>query len=61
MNYAVQAITQFRTKDGKTRPKSPCGVAVPVGYHLSEDGSEYVRDKDDNERLRTLTEKRKTK
>lgn len=43
MRYPVTAINQIRAKDGKIYPVSPCGVAIPIGFELSHDGSEYIK------------------
>lgn len=41
--YPAIAINQIRAKDGNIYPKAPAGMAVPVGYELSEDGTEYIK------------------
>ncbi len=45
--YPAQAITQIRAKDGKIYPKAPAGMAVPVGFVLSDDGMEYIKQRKD--------------
>ena len=43
--YLAQAIAVKRTAQGVRAPVSPQGMAIPLGWHLSEDGTEYIKDK----------------
>ena len=52
ITYPTTAINRVRAKDGKVYPKSPAGIAVPVGWRLSDGGSNYIRD--DNEWYRLI-------
>lgn len=43
--FPSQAINQIKTKEGHIAPKAPCGIAVPQGWALVDEGKLYVRDK----------------
>lgn len=41
--YPSIPVVQRITTDGSVKPKAPAGMAVPVGYELSHDGMEYIK------------------